>query len=182
MAGIQDAKNSLKEKAAAQDAEELMEELEEALGKSLDEMNDREVAVAGTVASKLSKSGNTQADQLCKQLASRMVTDGNDYLFPQVSGNKTTEYIDLGVISNITSFRYFYDDSKAIATMTSGSTVYIFRRGSDQMNKQSMSSEPETLKQKTVYQKNIYLFEDDADNYFGCKTEYISGTDYAICL
>ena len=84
--------------------------------------------------------------------------------------------------SNCTDFRYFYDDTKATATMTRGSIVYIFKRGSDEMYKQSTSSEGEQLNQKVAYSGVVYLDEDDTKNYFGCEAEYCNNTQYAICL
>ena len=111
-----------------------------------------------------------------------MATDGNIYLYRQFSGDKSTEYVDMTTLSNITNFRYFYDDTKATATMTSGSKIYIFKRGSDQMYKQSTDADPETMKKKTVYQNQLYIFEDDAENYFNCKAEYIDKTSYGVCL
>ena len=182
MAGIKDAQNSLKDKEKSADAEELLSELEELFGKSLDDMDDKELAVAGAVSSKLSKSGVTPADELMKIISTKLLDTGNKYYYRQYGSNKSIEYIDMDTLSNVTPYRYFYDDSKSTATMTSGSKIYIFKRGSDEMHKQNLDSDPEKLRTKTQYQRHVYLSEDDADNYFKCIAEYLNNTEYAVCL
>ena len=163
-------------------ADALEEELEEAMGKDLDEMSDKELAVAGVVASKLGKSGIEAGNTLAKQVATKLYKKNNKYMFNKYTGNGASEYVSLKTISDCTPFRYFYDDSKYTATMTQGSKVYIFKRGSDQMYKESTSTEPEKMRDKVVSQSYLYLNEADALTYFGCEAEYLSGTNYGICL
>nr|WP_297703865.1 hypothetical protein [uncultured Butyrivibrio sp.] len=182
LAGIKDAQDSLKDKENAADANDLLAELENLFGKSLDEMDERELAVAGAVASKLSKGGIVPADELTNQISNKLMATNNRYYYRQFGSDKATEYIDMDTLSDVTPYRYFYDDSKAVATMTAGSKVYIFNRGSDEMHKQSMDSDPEDLLKQTQYQGNVYLSEDDADNYFKCIAEYLNKTEYSVCL
>ena len=66
--------------------------------------------------------------------------------------------------------------------MTKGSVIYIFKRGSNEMYKQSTSNDPEILTEKIVYSGQIYIAEDDAQNYFNCLAEYLFNTQYAVCL
>ncbi len=167
---------------ALYDADELLAMLEDLLGKSLDEMDDKDLAVTDAICSRLSKSGVNSGKDLAGKITNIMLTKGNKYLYSQYEGDKTTEYISMDTLSNVTSYRYFYDDTKARATMTSGSKIYIFTRGSDKMYKQSTDTDPETMKKKTVFQNRLYMFEDDSDNYFDCKAEYIDGTNCAVCL
>ena len=173
---------SLSANATSISADDLMAEIEEALGESVDEMSDKDLAVAGVVTSKLGKSGIQAATTLSKQITAKMVKNGNKYLFNQYKQGGAAEYVSLKTISNATSYRYFYDDSKSTATMTSGTKILIFKRGSNMMYKQNTNSEPESIKSKVLYQGDLYLSEDDARTYFNCDTEYLSGTSYAVCM
>ena len=182
MAGINDAQNSLKDKSSFADAEALLADIESMLGKSVDEMDDRELIIADCVASKIAKSGDASAETLVQILTNRLLTDGNKYLYRQYEQNKSNEYISMEAISDISAYRYLYDDNKTTATMTSGSKVYTFKLGSDEMTKNTAGSESEELSTNTVYQNYVYLSEDDALSYFGCSSEYLSSVDYAACL
>lgn len=164
------------------DANDLLAQLEALFGKSLDEMDERELAIADATVSRLSRSGIAPAEILTKQFTQKLVTMKNKYVYSQYPENKSTEYIDMNTLSKVTNYRYFYDDTKSEGTMTSGSKIYIFRRGSDEMHKQSMLTDGEDLTTKTVYSGNLYIAEDDSDSYFKCTSEYAYDTDYAVCL
>ncbi len=164
---------------ATEDA--LLAQLESLFGKSLDEMDDRELAIATATMSRMARSGIEPAASLTSKLMNRLVSGRNKYIYRQYS-DKSVEYIDLRVISGVTSYRYFYDEPKATATVTSGSKVYIFKRGSDQMYKGSTDAEPEPMNDAVVAQGALMVGETDANKYFNCTAEYAHGTDYAICL
>ena len=66
--------------------------------------------------------------------------------------------------------------------MTKGATIFIFRRGSDEMHRQTEKSEAEKMKLSVVYSGAIYLGEEDAQSYFKCNCEYMYNTSIAICL
>ncbi len=180
--GIQNAIDSSKSTDSAASEDELLAQLEALFGKSLDEMNDRELAIASAVMSRLARSGIAPAESLTSKLVNRLISGGNKYLYRQYSDNKSIEYIDLRVISAVTSYRYFYDETKATATVTSGSKVYIFKRGSDLMYRSSTDEEPEQMNTAVVSQGALMIGENDGSTYFGCSAEYAYGTDYAICL
>jgi hypothetical protein len=180
LAGISDAKN--KGNGNGVDSDALLAQLEALFGKSLDEMDEDELAVAGATCSRLSRSGITPADSLTQIIVGKLVDKNNRFTYSQYTENTSTEYISMETLSNCTDFRYFYDDSKAIATMTKGSIVYIFKRGSDEMYKQDTSSDGEPLTEKVAYQGVVFLDEDDTQNYFSCEAEYCNKTKYAICL
>lgn len=180
LAGIKDAKN--KNGGSGADSDALLAQLEALFGKSLDEMDEDELAVAGATCSRLSRSGITPADSLTQIIVGKLVDKNNKFTYSQYTDNVSTEYISMETLSNCTDFRYFYDDSKAIATMTKGSIVYIFKRGSDEMYKQDTSSDGEPLTEKVAYQGVVFLDEDDTQNYFNCEAEYCNKTKYAICL
>ena len=182
LAGIKAAKDSLKEGKTSLDEAALLAYIEETMGKSLDEMNDDELAIAAAVASRLSRMGIEPAKAVTKTIMSKLVSSDNKYIYRQYSNDKTTEYVAMDTISKCTAFRYFYDDSKSTATMTKGAIVYIFNRGSDEMHKQDMASDPEIMTNKIVYSSTVYIDENDAQNYFDCCAEYVYDSDYSICL
>lgn len=164
------------------DMDALLAQLEELFGKSLDEMDDRELAIADATLSQLARGGMEPAAQLAKQLMNRLLTQKNKYTYRQYTGSKVVEYVNLRVLSDCSSYRYFYDESKATATVTKGGSVYIFRRGSDQMHNESMESEPEQMTDQAVYEGELFVGEADTSRYFKCVTEYVHGTKNAIIL
>ncbi len=206
LAGIQDAKDALDKQSGSGgqgegesgdqgaggsgkgniDADELLKKLEEMLGESLDQMDEKELAIADAVMSELAQSGMTSAEEVITRITNKMLGGKNNkrnkYIYMQYKQNKNMEYISLAAISNITDYRYFYDDNKSMATMTYGMNIYIFTRGSDQVRKQSIKAESEKLSAKTVFQDYIYIAEEYADTFFKCRAEYIYGTEYAVCL
>ena len=163
-------------------AEELLAMLEELFGKSLDDMDDRELAVATSTMSRISRMGVPAAETATQQLTNRIVKAENKYVYTQYSKNKQVESINMRTLANCTEYRYFYDDTKATATMTSGSKIYIFQRGSKEMHKKSIDTDPETMETEIMYEGEMFIGEDDANNYFTCLAEYCMGTDYAICV
>nr|MCR5102680.1 hypothetical protein [Butyrivibrio sp.] len=163
-------------------ADELMDALLAFFGvKSLDELGMKESAIAAVAFSKIYKMGNNAAGELANTIATKGITDNNIYFYIQFNGTKTIEYASLKAVSDITSYRYFYDDTKKVATMTLGSTIYSFTTGSDQMYKGDTSSDPETMTRKLEFSGVPYLAEDDCVNYFKCDTEYIATSSYAVC-
>ena len=126
--------------------------------------------------------GITPAQDLVKIIVNKMIERNNRFIYRQYASDRSKEYISMNTLSDCTSFRYFYDDNKATATMTKGSVIYIFKRGSNEMYQQSTSNEPEILTEKIVYSGQIYIAEDDAQNYFNCLAEYLFNTQYAVCL
>ena len=181
--GIQDAIDSGAGSGSGSLTEDaLLAQLESLFGKSLDEMDDRELAIATATMSKLARSGIEPARGLVSKLMSRLIAGNNKYIYIQYRENKSTEYVDLKVVSAITSYRYFYDETRATATVTSGSKVYIFKRGSSDMRKGSEEAEPEKMNDAAVSQGSLMLGETDTDKLFNCIAEYVYGTDYAVCL
>ena len=77
---------------------------------------------------------------------------------------------------------YFYDETKATATLTKGSQVYIFKRGSSNMYNGSEESEPEEMTDQAIYQGELYVGETDTQRYFKCNAEYLKNSEYSLCL
>ena len=182
--GIQDALDSMNDASGGITANEdaLIAALEAFFGKDLDEMNDRELAIACASMSKVAKSDVDAAQTLTPKLANRMFTTKNKYLYSQYTGDKANEYVDLNTISNCTEYRYFYDEQKTTATVVNDSEIKIFKPNSDQMYKGSTDATPESMKTNAVLQNNMMIGEEDAQTYFKCIAEYAYGTGYAVCL
>ncbi len=181
MAGINDAKDSMNDGKGNVDTDALLAQLESLFGKSLDDMDENELAVAGATCSRLTRSGIEAADPLTKTIVNKLINSNNRFTFKQFD-DKTKEYIPMKTISDCTDYRYFYDDSKAMATMTKGQRIYIFRRGSDDMYKQSTENDPEQMNNEIEYNGVVYMADDDSQNYFKCDPEYCVNTEYGICL
>ena len=148
----------------------------------MDEMDEDELVIATATVSKLSRMGIEPANPLVKQFVNKLQQTNNKYLYRQYAPDRSTEYIAMDTLSKCTAFRYFYDDAKATASMTKGSIIYIFKRGSNQMYKQSTDNEPETMEKQIVYSGTVYIAENDADVYFKCTAEYCYGTEIAACI
>lgn len=181
LAGIDDAKNG-DGSGNGVDSDALLDQLLGLFGKSLDEMDEDELAVACATCSRLSRMGIEPANSLVKMFANKMQETNNKFLYRQYAQDMSTEYIAMDALSKCTSFRYFYDDAKQTASMTKGATIYIFKRGSNQMYKQSTDNEPETMEQEIVYSGVVYIGENDANVYFKCIAEYCYGMDVSVCL
>ncbi|MCR5510440.1 MAG: hypothetical protein K6F54_05770 [Lachnospiraceae bacterium] len=182
--GINDAMNAAGAGAGSGSisADELLAQLEALFGKSLDEMDDRELAITCATLSQLAKSGISPAEELLAQLISRLLNGNNSYLYTQYGSSKTVEYVNMRTLSLVTSYRYFYDETKATATLTNGAKVYIFKRGSSNMYNGSEESEPEQLTDPAVYQGEIMVGEEDTMRYFKCTAEYLKNSEYSLCL
>ena len=103
-------------------------------------------------------------------------------MYDQYLSSKTVEYVNMRTLSLVTSYRYFYDETKATATLTKGSQVYIFKRGSSNMYNGSEESEPEEMTDQAIYQGELYVGETDTQRYFKCNAEYLKNSEYSLCL
>ncbi|MCR5594690.1 MAG: hypothetical protein K6G12_02475 [Lachnospiraceae bacterium] len=181
LSGIQDAINSTKSEGMSED--ELLSLLENLFGKSIDEMSDSELAIATASSSRVARMGLTPAEKLTATLLGRLVSTGNKYIYSQYSGDSVNNYVSLFTISNATPFRYYYDETNSMATMTKGTKqIYIFERGSNLMYKGSVMAKPEEMGKNAVFSKEMYISEADADSYFECTSEYVYDSQKAICL
>ena len=111
-------------------------------------------------------------------MADFMRSKNSKYLYTQYK-EKTPEYIDLKTVGLCTAYRYYYDSSKRTATMTLGAKALIFRNGFAQVER---GGKYEDLKYNAVMQGDVYISENDAADLLGCYAEYITNTQYAICL
>ncbi len=177
-----DSESGAKSGLLSMTEEELLSALSDFFGgKSLDELDMKELAIATVAMSQVYRMGNNNAGELANRMATMGITANNLYFYSQYSGSKTVEYASLKTVSDITKYRYFYDDTKQTVTMTLGSTIYIFTTGSDQMYKGDTSTEPETMSKKLEFSAVPYLVEDACVTYFKCDTEYVSTSSYAVC-
>ena len=189
--GIQDAKDSMDDGSGGDgsgfgvdpsDPDALLGALEDLMGKSLDEMSDSELVIAAATMSRLAKNGSTGARVLEKRILALLAKKGSKYVYNQYGSDKAIEFVNLKTLSNCTDYRYFYDNGKAVGTMTAGSKILIFRRGTDSMYRQTTDSTPEKLKHELVFSGDLYVSEDDSKELFKCISEYLVDSDKAVCL
>ncbi|MCR5775347.1 MAG: hypothetical protein K6G42_09715, partial [Lachnospiraceae bacterium] len=147
-------------------------------GKSPEDMNADELAIVTAGVSRFARSGNHPAESLAGRLSELMRSKDSKYLYNQYS-DKTPRYISLKTIGLCSDYRYYFDDTRKTATLTSGSNVCIFQTGSDTLER---GGNKEKLKYETVMSKYPYISEDDASAIFDCHSEYVVQSDYAVCL
>ncbi|MBQ1527713.1 MAG: hypothetical protein IIZ75_11290 [Lachnospiraceae bacterium] len=193
MKAINSALDDMKKKAAAAgaaaagstakksgpDEAAIVAALKNALGDSLQDAPDDGLAVATAAVSRLAKSGNQAAAAITPRLADILRARRSGYLYVQYK-DKTPRYINLKTIGSCTKYRYVYDDTRKTATMTRGAAAIILQVGSDKAKR--TGSDEETLKNIIVKSADPYISEDDAKNYFNVTSEYLYGTNYALCL
>lgn len=178
--GIRNAKdNDVAGGALSED--DLLSLLESFFGKSLDDLDMKELAIVTAALSKFYRMGNAPAAALASRLATKGVTSNNIYFYSQCQGTQSSEYVSLKSIGDVTSFRYFYDDTKKISTMTSGAKIYIFTNGSDVMYKNSYGEDQEKMNSPVKLSGVPHISEADSVVYFKIETEYVPSSSYAVC-
>ncbi|MBO5551453.1 MAG: hypothetical protein J5966_05790 [Lachnospiraceae bacterium] len=147
-------------------------------GKDVNEMNADELAVTTAALSRFARAGNTAASAVAGGYAELMRSKDSKYLYNQYE-TRSPRYISLRTIGLCSSFRYYYDDTRRTATLTSGAKAYVFRTGTDTVNR---GGNDEKLKYETVMTRFPYISEADATDLFDCHAEYVTGSTYAVCL
>lgn len=184
---IASALDSLTEEASAQpDAfgmtpEELLAGLEDSLGSAFEDMSAAEQASALGALSGLQSAGSTSAGELAGTLAGSCLQTGNPYVYVRYSGAPEGSYISAEVIAKVTKFRYIYSASRKSAVLSSRGLTYRFTVGSGELV--HPDGTVEEMQYQTALQGNTaYIPGTAAEEYFGCRTEYIAGTEYAVCI
>ncbi|MCR4786231.1 MAG: hypothetical protein K5847_06195 [Lachnospiraceae bacterium] len=165
-------------KGSKDDESDILSAIAGMFGKSIDELSADELAIVTAAVSRYGRSGNRTAVQLAAGWAELMRSKDSKYLYSQYEA-KTPRYISLKTIGMCTPYRYYYDDSRKTATMTSGSKACIFKTGSDVL---SRGGSAEQLKYSTVISRYPYISEDDATDLFDCHCEYVGSSSYGVCL
>ena len=155
-----------------------MDDLLSIIGRDLSELNMKELAYTTAALSRFSREGCRAAGTLASRCTEIGRETGNIYFYPKYK-DRNPEYISLKTLGEVSGYRYFYDNSRKEATMTKGSTVCIFRAGSDSVRKGGTDG---TLKYKTVFSKYPYISEEDSQDVFECSSDYVDATVYAVCL
>ncbi len=166
-------------KPAGPDEAAIIGALQNALGDSLQDAPDDGLAVATAAVSRLAKNGNIAAAAITPRLADILRSRDSIYLYSQYK-DKTPRYVSLKTIGDCTKYRYLYDDTRKVATMTQGASALIFQVGSDSLKRNG--GDTETLKNAVVKTKDPYISDEDAKNYFHVSAEYLYGSTYAVCL
>ena len=148
-------------------------------GKGPNDMDMDELAISTAALSRFSKEGCKAATQLAGQFTEIGRSKNNKYFYNQLNGRDSAEYISLKTINDCTTYRYFYDDTKKTATMTSRSKIYTFVTGSDKMN---TGDDDQALSYKVEFSGVPYLSQKDSKSVFGCDDEYVVENTMAVCL
>ena len=90
------------------------------------------------------------------------------------------KYAPLSVVAGILDYRYIFDDTKKEVTLSKGSKVYRIRENDTQI--WVYPEQTNQLHKRPVYQKDIYLGEEDLLTCFGCRVLYLEKTNTGICL
>lgn len=172
--GTQSGKSSTSGKSEA----DILAAIESMFGRAPENMSADELAIVTAAVSRYARTGNTAAEGLASGWAELMRSKDSKYLYAQYDA-KTPRYVSLKTIGQVSSFRYYYDDTRQTATLTSGVKAYIFKNGNDSLDRGGAA---EKLKYQTVLQRYPYISEEDASDLFDCHAEYVVRSSYAVCL
>ena len=160
-------------------SEDLLRQILEGIFGSLDDLDERSLAVVVAALSRLAEDGNVPAGTLARSLAQRGADTGNRYIYEKYSMDLTRRYIPANVIGRLTSYRYVYSNTKQRATLTKGAGTYAFTTGSDVVvhgNTQAVMSAP------AVFEGALHICEEDAITLFSLRTQYVPDSIFAVCL
>ncbi len=174
--GSGDGSDGSKDDGKSED--DILAAIQSMFGKGVEDMNADELAIVTAAVSRFGRTGNTEASELARGWAELMRSKDSKYLYNQYEAN-TPRYISMKTIGECSAYRYFYDDTRRLATLTKGSNAYIFKAGQDSVTR---AGQQEKLKYETVIQKYPYLSEEDASDLFDCHAEYVTNSGYAVCL
>ena len=176
--GKDSGSGSDKDRNKSSGEEDILAVVKSTFGEDPEDMDASDLAAATAGVSRFGRTGNRDAENLAAAWAELMRSKNNKYLYNQYDA-KTPRYISLKTIGLCSSFRYLYDDTKRMATLGSGSRAFIFKSGSDSLTR---GGSPEKLKYRIEMQSVPYISEDDAIDLFDCHAEYLTKSNYAVCL
>ena len=170
--------DKLSDDALALTEDDIEDILEKKIGKSIDEMEVDDLAIATTAVSRFAKKGNVSARSLAVSMVEKMRSKDSKYLYSRYK-KKNPEYVSLKTIGLVTSYRYYFNENKMTATLSKGSKSLIFSDGS---NTVISDGEEKVIKYKTVMAGDQYIAEDDAISLMDCYSEYVLNSSYALCI
>uniref|UniRef100_UPI004055A740 hypothetical protein n=1 Tax=Agathobacter sp. TaxID=2021311 RepID=UPI004055A740 len=161
------------------DKNALLAMIEEELGVPFEELNEADKASAIAALNRIGNNGNPFAAEMAVSFTNAAVKDKNPYIYRKLEGEPMV-YAPLKVISICNHYRYVYTDSLLEAVLIHKSIVYKFTVHSNKVVFADASQKDLTT---SVKMQNLpYLSAEDARELFRCYAEYITGTEYGVCL
>ncbi len=159
--------------------EELQRLLEEQAGGKLGELGQEEqAAVLLALLEFLEQYQSTTSKQMAQILAAQMEADGNSYIFRQYN-DPVYEYIPIKNISECLGFRYVFDHQKKKATLARKGSFYTFHAFASTYEKGEGTEE---LSRNAGFLEDIYLPEEDAQEFFQCSSRYVPESGLALLV
>lgn len=163
------------------DKDTLMENLENALDKSLTQYSDKEQAAAVIALEQYAvETGNANAKKLVMELVTDCYNADNRYVYLKLK-NETESFIPLDTFAKCSqTYRYIYHDGNKTGILRKRTEFYEFTAFSATVKKQeNMTEQMDTYAR---YQTSIYVSSEYMNQTFQVFGQSISDTEYAILL
>ncbi|MDE7307340.1 MAG: hypothetical protein K2N61_01540 [Lachnospiraceae bacterium] len=163
------------------DKDTLMENLENALDKSLTQYSDKEQAAALIALEQYTmETGNANAKKLVMELVTDCYNADNSYVYLKLK-NETESFIPLDTFAKCSqTYRYIYHDGNKTGILRKRTEFYEFTAFSATVKKQeNMTEQMDTYAR---YQTSIYVSSEYMNQTFQVFGQSISDTEYAILL
>ncbi len=159
--------------------DELLALLESLFGDSFNNLGGDIKAAVTAALDRLGEDGYQVCADMSKTFLNQCLAENNPYVYQKLKG-ESAEHIPLKQVGICSRYRYVYNDTERVVTLTKKASVYTFVAYSDEVTLPDGSSEKLT---GTVKVQGIpYTTEEDAMKYFDCQSEYIEATDYGVAL
>ncbi len=174
---------------------DLMEVVEDALGKSFDDMDDAEKAATLTAIDQYGKqNGDLDAQKLAALLLKELLSEGNPFIYQQYLKSNEYDYINLAAIDRCrlyTGYRYVYEDGTDTLSELHGTTSYGFAVGNSTVilpnkTREGITSKAESQSDITLDEAKTtlypYVVKEDVEKYIKTSCYYIPYTIYAVLI
>lgn len=158
-----------------------MENLENALDKSLTQYSDKEQAAAVIALEQYAmETGNANAKKLVMELVTDCYNADNRYVYLKLK-NETESFIPLDTFAKCSqTYRYIYHDGNKTGILRKRTEFYEFTAFSATVKKQENMTEQ--MNTYARYQTSIYVSSEYMNQTFQVFGQSISDTEYAILL
>lgn len=156
-----------------QEAERLLKEVSGSKGSQ-----QKQAALLKAFLSAADQEEQGEMAKMAQVLAARMEEEENPYVFRQYP-EAVNEYIPLKAISECLGFRYVFDNYQKRVTLSEKGkyyTFYVFEK------KYENGNQAGELKMSAGYMSDIYLWEQDTEELFGCSAWYVPESDLALLV
>jgi len=159
-----------------QEAEELLADL--AGTEENQRSREEEAALLDALLKAAEQTGGEEVRKAAQILADRMEESGNPYVFRQYK-EPFYEYIPAKSIAACLGFRYVFDNYQKQVTLAKNDLYYTFYVFEKNYEKGGQRGE---LKMSAGYLSDVFLWEEDARQFFGCSAYYVPGSSLALLV